>query len=148
MNPEDITEVLEFWYDNNNLAELKGLLVGHSIVKMGGEEGDYSCAFELDNGTILEFAGTEMYGADDWDVEEIYTGTLPTPPIEDVETVDEIAFITRRVMAGRAAFKATLGGKEVTLVSFNGAGDGEWGTGYTGRVYEQTDAAGNEGGKQ
>lgn len=48
----------------------------------------------------------------------------------------------------RAAFKATLGGKEVTLVSFNGAGDGEWGTGYTGRIYEQTDTAGNEGGKQ
>lgn len=140
MNDEHLTEVLEFWYDNNNLSKLRELLVGRSIVAIDGEEGDYSCAFELDNGTILEFTGTEMYGADDWDVEEIYTGTLPTPPIEDVETVDEIAYVTRRVMAGRAAFKATLGGKEVTLVSFNGAGDGEWGTGYTGHVYENAGA--------
>ena len=144
MNDEHLTEVLEFWYDNNNLTELRELLVGRSIVAIDGEKGDYSCAFELDNGTILEFVGTEMYGADDWDVGEIYTGALPTPPIEDVETVDEIAYVTRRVMAGRAAFKATLGGKEVTLVSFNGAGDGEWGTGYTGRIYEQTATVGNE----
>lgn len=144
MNNEHLTEVLEFWYGNKNLAELKKLLVGHSIVAIDGEEGDYSCTFELDNGTILEFVGTEMYGADDWDVEEIYTGALPTPPIEDVETVDEIAYVTRRVMAGRAAFKATLGGKEVTLVSFNGAGDGEWGTGYTGHIYERTDTVGND----
>lgn len=144
MNPEDITEVPEFWCYTNRLAEIKELLAGHSIVTIDGEEGDYSCAFELDNGTVLEFVGTDMYGADDWDVEEIYTGALPTPPIEDVETVDEITFITRRVMAGRAAFKATLGGKEVTLVSFNGAGDGEWGTGYTGRVYEQAPTVGNE----
>lgn len=141
---ENLTEVLEFWYGTNNLTELKGLLAGHSIVAIDGEEGDYSCAFELDNGTILEFEGTEMYGADDWEVKEIYTGELPTPAIEDVETVDEIAYVTRRVMAGRAAFNITLGGKEVTLVSYDGAGDGEWGTGYTARVYKPTDTAENE----
>lgn len=77
MNDEHLTEVLEFWYDDNNLTELRELLVGRSIVKMDGEGGDYDCLFELDNGTILEFVGTEMYGADDWDVEEIYTGTPP-----------------------------------------------------------------------
>ena len=148
MNDEHLTEVLEFWYDNNNLTELRELLVGRSIVKVDGEEGDYDCLFELDNGMLLEFVGTEMYGADDWTVKEIYTGTLPTPAIEGVRAVDEIAYVTRRVMAGRAAFNITLDGKEVTLVSYDGAGDGEWGTGYTGHVYEQTDTAGNEGGKQ
>lgn len=137
MNHEDITEVLEFWCVTSRVAEIKEILVGHSIVAIDGKEGSYSCTFDLDNGTILEFEGTEMYGADDWEVEEIYTGALPTPPIEDVEIVDEITYVTRRVMAGRAAFKVTLGGKAVTLVSFNGAGDGEWGTGYTGHIYEQ-----------
>lgn len=138
MNDEHLTEVLEFWYDDNSLTELGELLVGRSIVKVDGEEGDYDCLFELDNGMLLEFVGTEMYGADDWTVKEIYTGQLPTPAIEGVRTVDEIAYVTRRVMAGRAAFNITLDGKEVTLVSYDGAGDGEWGTGYTARVYKPT----------
>lgn len=118
-----------------DLSEVEALIVGHSIVTIGGAMGADRCFFELDNGMILEFWG-QGHGAYEypWIVMQLVSKMLPTPPIEAIRTTDAIMQVGERMWSGRADLKATIAGHEKTLVSFGGSGDGEEGFGYEARV--------------
>ena len=137
-NKPNWKKLLEFYYSDTNLEDLEPLIVGHSIVAIETYHRAYECYIWFDNGIVLEFLGTEGYSSgNNWEVDEYYKGQLPSLPVEDVKNVDHVYNVTRGLMAGPCFFNVTLGGAETTLVSFMGAGDGEWGTGYACRVYKQ-----------